>query len=164
MTQMASAKRDPQTFAVIGAAMEVHSQLGSGFLESVYHEAFAIELGARNIPFQRETTIVVHYKSRPLSGTFKSDFICYGEVLIEIKAVKKLGAAERAQIINYLRATEIRRGLLLNFGEGKLEYERFVVGPEPSVPSVLSVVNLEIPEPIFDHLIDAIDSRESDHP
>lgn len=154
MAQMDSNQRDPQTYAVIGAAMEVHSQLGPGFLESVYQEALAIELRHRNIPFDQEVGIVVHYRDRPLNGTFKADFVCFGDVLLELKSVKKLGAPERAQVINYLRATGIRRGLLINFGDGRLEYERFVVGQNPSVPSVSSVVDREVPACSHDHLIE----------
>ena len=155
MGQMRLSKQDPQTYAIIGAGMEVHSQLGAGFLESVYHEAFGLELRERQIPYQREVVLPVMYKDQPLSGTFKADFVCYGEVLVEIKALSRIGPAERAQVINYLKATELGRGMLLNFGTGKLEFERFIHTRKPSAPSASSAENRDATDADLVHVIDA---------
>lgn len=119
-------KRDPQTYAIIGAAMEVHRQLGRGFLEVVYQEANAVEYMDRGIPFEREVLLVVKYKGIALNCHYKVDFICYGEVLVELKALDRLTTREEAQVINYLKATGLSRALLINFGAPSLEYRRLV--------------------------------------
>lgn len=124
---MPAETKDPQTYAIIGAAMEVHRQLGSGFLENVYHEALRIELDERHIPHSREVDLLILYKGQPLSCGYRADFICYGEVLVELKAIKQLSSVERAQVINYLKATGLQRALLFNFGASSLEYERLVL-------------------------------------
>jgi GxxExxY protein len=119
--------RDEQTYIIIGAAMEVHRELGHGFLEAVYHEAMCRELKARGIPFEREKSIAVLYKGTPLDAHYKADLICFGEVIIELKALSNPTAKlEQAQLINYLKATGLKRGLLINFGRDSLEYQRFV--------------------------------------
>jgi GxxExxY protein len=118
---------DPQTYAIIGAAMEVHRELGHGFLEAVYQEALAVELTARKIPFQREAPLLVKYKGQPLACAYKADFICYGEILVELKAIERLGDPEKSQVINYLNATKFTRALLFNFGSPSLEYQRLVL-------------------------------------
>ena len=92
-------KRDEQTFAIIGAAMEVHRQLGHGFLEAVYQEALAIEFDLRKILFQREAELPVVYKEQKLLCSYKADFICYGEVIVELKALAALTGKEKSQII-----------------------------------------------------------------
>ncbi len=120
-----SAKKDPRTYALIGAAMEVHRQLGCGFLEGVYHEAYALELTLRDIPYRREVDLPVFYKGRKLNIFYRADFICYDNIIVELKALAKLGKVEEAQIINYLKATGTEAGLLINFGATSLEYRRF---------------------------------------
>lgn len=115
---------DPQTFAIIGAAMEVHRILGAGFLEYVYQEALAIELEKRAIPFQREVMLQVHYKEMTLTSNFRADFICYGEIIVELKAMDNVTSIEQAQVYNYLKATGYGRGLLLNFGARSLQQRR----------------------------------------
>jgi len=106
--------------------MEVHRTLGHGFLEAVYQEALALELAAQQIPFQREVELPVFYKGQRLSCFYKADFICYGEVVIELKAVSQLTPAAEAQTINELKAAGLSRAVLLNFGAPTLEYKRLV--------------------------------------
>ena len=118
-------QKDPKTHAIIGAGMEVHTQLGRGFLEAVYQEAFAMELSARKIPFAKEVRLPIFYKGQELPTIYRADFVCYGNIIVELKAIKQLGGIETAQIINYLKATKFPLGLLLNFGSKSLEYERF---------------------------------------
>jgi GxxExxY protein len=118
---------DPETYAIIGAAMEVHRELGHGFLEAVYQEALAVEFAARKILFQRESILQVNYKGQPLICAYKADFICCGNVLVELKAIQKLGDPEKSQVLNYLNATKLTRALLFNFGSPSLEYQRMVL-------------------------------------
>jgi GxxExxY protein len=118
--------RDPQTYAVIGAAMEVHKHLGHGFLEAVYQEALAWELAARGIPFQREVNLPVRYKEQLLQCSYRADFVCFGEVIVELKAIGQLSGIDEAQTINELKATNLHRALLINFGAPSLDYKRLV--------------------------------------
>lgn len=116
-----------EVFEIIGAAIEVHKELGPGFLEAVYQEALEIELGSRNIPFQAQKCVEIFYKNRTLNKEYIADFICYDKIIVEIKALEKLSGKEEAQILNYLKATRLRVGLLINFGShGKLEWKRFI--------------------------------------
>ena len=117
---------DPRTFAVIGAAMEVHRVLGCGFLEAVYQEALALEMQTRAIPHRREVELPVFYKGQRLTTQYKADFIAYDDVIVELKALAKLSGMEEAQIINYLKSSGLKVGLLINFGAPSLEYRRFV--------------------------------------
>lgn len=118
--------RDPQTFAIIGAAIEVHRHLGPGFLEPVYHEALKIEFALRSIPFEHEVALPITYKGERLECSYRADFICYRDIIVELKALAALTTMEQAQLINYLKATGYRRGLLLNFGGTRIESKRMV--------------------------------------
>ncbi len=116
--------------------MEVHRQLGCGFLEAVYQEALALEFAARAISFQREVELPVFYKGQRLATSYRADFIWFDDVIVEVKAITKLGGIEEAQVLNYLKATGLELGLLLNFGSNSLEYRRFVFSKSQSVKSV----------------------------
>ena len=118
--------RDEKTYAIIGAAIEVHKELGCGFLESVYQEALGKEFAYQAIPFKPQPVIRIVYKGKPLNKTYQPDFVCYDEVIVEIKAISSLSGIEEAQLINYLKATGLKVGLLLNFGAKSLEHKRFV--------------------------------------
>ena len=119
-------ENDERTYKIIGAAMEVHRELGCGFLEAVYKESLERELSIQNIPYKAQVDVEISYKGKPLDKRYQPDFICFDEVIIEIKALDKLTGNEKAQIINYLKATGFKVGLLINFGARSLEYERFV--------------------------------------
>lgn len=121
--------KDLETRAVIGAAMEVHKDLGPGFLEAVYQEALAEEFSIAQppIPFTREIELPIHYKGKTLKTRYRVDFICFSRtLLLELKAKQNLGDEDRAQILHYLKATGIPKGLLLNFGAASLEFKRFI--------------------------------------
>jgi GxxExxY protein len=118
--------RDQKTYAIIGAAMEVHKELGSGFLEAVYQEALEREFINQGIPYNSKPVVKIYYKGKALNKTYQPDFICYDEVIVEIKALSNLTGMEESQIINYLKATVLKVGLLINFGSRSLEHKRFV--------------------------------------
>ena len=116
-----------ESYAVIGAAMEVHRVLGPGFLEKVYQEAMQLELNALRIPFEAEKPIGIDYKGQCLTQRYYADLVCFEQIIVEMKALKQLSGKEDAQLLNYVRATGFKVGLLINFGShGKLEHKRFV--------------------------------------
>ena len=117
---------DQDTYAVIGAAIEVHRRLGHGFLEAVYQEALEIELIERSIPYRREVAIPIVYRDKTLTCSYRADFVCYGQVIVELKAIRQVTDIDKAQVINYLKATGLSRALLLNFGATSLEHKRLV--------------------------------------
>lgn len=124
------AQRDPQTYAIIGAAMEVHQHLGPGFLEAVYVEALHCELIERGIPFAAEVLLPVLFKGRRLATSYRADLVCYGTIIVELKARREVGGPEDAQVLNYLKASTLPRGLLLNFGTPRLGYRRYIWSPQ----------------------------------
>lgn len=112
--------------------MEVHRALGCGFLEAVYQEALALELTQRNIPYRREVELPIFYKGQRLNTFYRADFVCFDGIIVELKALTKLSGLEEAQIINYLKATGLEIGLVLNFGTTSLEYKRFALSKNKS--------------------------------
>jgi len=135
MSPIDADERDPQTYAIIGAAMEVHGALGHGFLEAVYHEALAMEFSVRGIAFQREAPLTITYREKPLSVTYRVDFLCFGTVVVELKALTSLSNREEAQVIHYLKASGHHRALLFNFGAPRLDYKRIIYSQEHLRPS-----------------------------
>lgn len=107
--------------------MDVHHELGCGFLEGVYQEAMTIELSARGVPYSREPELPVSYKGKVLSAAYRPDFVCYDTVVVELKALARLSGVEEAQVLNYLKAGHYDVGLLINFGAKTLEHRRFVL-------------------------------------
>lgn len=127
MLMKAPTENDPRTFAIIGAAMEVHRQLGCGFLEAVYQEALALEFVGRNIGFKREVCLPIQYKGSLLATAYCADFICFDSVVVELKALAHMSGTEEAQVINNPKATGYEVGLLLNFGGRSLQHRRMVL-------------------------------------
>jgi GxxExxY protein len=115
-----------EIYAIIGAAMDVHNELGAGFLEAVYQEALEHEFSLKNIPARREIPLQIFYKNRLLSKYYVADFVCYEKIVVEVKSVSSLLDEHKAQVINYLKAVRFQLGLLVNFGRSKLEYKRII--------------------------------------
>ena len=116
-----------EVFAIVGAAMEVHKELGCGFLEAVYQEAFQLELQSRNIPFVSQKQLPLFYKGQRLAKEYYADIICDNKIIVELKALDQLTPIATAQILNYLKATNLKVGLLINFGSTSLEWKRYVL-------------------------------------
>ncbi len=125
---MTSLLHEKETFGILGACFEVYKEKGCGFLEGVYQECLEIEFALRGVPARALVPLPLTYKGRPLKKCYEADFVCFDLVLVELKAVSKLTDEHRAQIQNYLHATGLRVGLLVNFGHYPLvEHERFVL-------------------------------------
>ena len=114
-----------ESHKIIGAAMSVHRYFGCGFTEKVYQDAFEIELKNSGIPYQREVQLHASYRCIQMSSTFIPDFICYDNIIIELKAVKELDDMHRSQAINYAKVADYPLAILINFGEPSLKFERF---------------------------------------
>lgn len=117
-----------ESFQIMGACFEVYKILGNGFLESVYQESLAYEFRLRNIPFVAQPILKLSYKDLILDHNYKPDFICYNSIILELKAVSKLNDEHNFQLLNYLRATKLNLGILVNFGHFPLvEHKRIVI-------------------------------------
>ena len=117
-----------EVYAIVGGAIEVHKTMGNGFLEPVYQESLEIELAARKILFDAQKRLRLFYKDVELKKEYVPDFVCFEKIIVEIKALERLTNVEIAQLINYLHATKLKVGVLINFGSsGKLEWNRYVV-------------------------------------
>jgi len=115
-----------ESYKIVGACMEVHSELGCGFLEAVYQEALEIEFIKQQIPYEREVFLKIYYKGQVLKKDYCADFVCYNKIIVELKALSNLTTENEAQVLNYLKATKFKLGLLINFGEKSLRSKRFV--------------------------------------
>ncbi len=117
-----------EVYAIMGVAMDVHRELGSGFLESVYQEALEVELAFHKIPYESQKPLKIVYKGQTLDKEFIADLICYGKIVVELKTQDRLSGKEEAQVLNYLKATGLKLGLVINFGSHpKLEWKRLVL-------------------------------------
>ena len=115
---------EEETGKILNACFEVHKELGNGFLEAVYQEALELEFKNQNIPYEREKLLPITYKGKLLEKEYYADFICYGKIVVELKAVAALTSSQKAQVINYLKASSNEIGLLINFGTNSLKWER----------------------------------------
>jgi len=116
-----------EAYNIIGACMEVHKKLGPGFLEGIYQEALSIEFDIRHIPYQREFALSVNYKGHTLNKSYYADFVCYERIILELKALSSINKEHEAQLLNYLKASEYKLGIIINFGELGLKYKRMVL-------------------------------------
>lgn len=117
-----------EVYAIAGAMFEVYKTMGTGYLEPVYQEALAVEFTCRGIPFEREFRLSIYYKDVKLEKWYAPDFVCFGQIILELKVLRKLGQIEIAQLLNYLKITKMRLGILANFGSTpRLEWNRYVV-------------------------------------
>ena len=115
-----------ESYNIRSAIFAVHNELGNGFLERVYQDALEYEFRERGIPYEREKEIQIMYKGKPLGEPYRADFVCYDKIIVELKALSELDGAHRAQVINYLKATKMKLGLLINFGETSAKVERIL--------------------------------------
>jgi GxxExxY protein len=119
---------DSDTFKIIGAAMALHTELGCGFLESVYRSALRIEFDRSGVSYRSEVKLPISYRNQLLDLHYRVDFICFNDVIVEVKANDTITTRDEAQLLNYLKAAKIRRGLILNFGAPSLQHKRRVLG------------------------------------
>ncbi|MDA3929290.1 MAG: GxxExxY protein [Prolixibacteraceae bacterium] len=115
-----------ESYSIIGASMKVHAELGSGFLEAVYQEALERELTKRRIPFERQKKLSIIFDGQTLNKYYIADFICYNQIILELKVVNDFSKAQFLQLRNYLKATKLKLGILINFGKTSLEYKRII--------------------------------------
>jgi GxxExxY protein len=117
---------EKETYAIIGAAIEVHKELGPGFLEQVYQEALELEFINQNIPYEREKNLKIYYKGVKLKKEYATDFFCFDKIVVELKALSEIKKAHQSQLLNYLTATRTEVGLILNFGTQSLQRKRMI--------------------------------------
>ena len=115
-----------ESYEIVGAIIAVQKELGCGYLERVYQDALEYEFKMRKIPYEREKNIQIMYKGKPLGEPYRADFICYGKIIVELKAVKTLEDTHYAQILNYLKATKMKLGILVNFHDIYIVPKRIV--------------------------------------
>ena len=115
---------EDETYKIRGCLLNIYKELGCGFLEKVYQEALEMEFNIAKIPYNREKLLPIYYKGVQLKQTYVADFVCYDNIIVELKAVSELTDQHRAQVFNYLKATNLDLGLLVNFGETSLKVER----------------------------------------
>jgi len=115
-----------ESYEIIGACMQVHRSLGAFFLEAVYEEALEKEFNKEKIPFQKQVKLELYYNEQKMNKTYRADFICFDKIILEIKAVSILPKVFQAQLRNYLRCTEMKLGILINFGQPSLNYKKVV--------------------------------------
>ncbi len=116
-----------EIYKIVGAAMEVHRELGCGFLEAVYEEALTRELNYKSIPFEQQKQLIISYKGEELKKYYVADLVCYNSIIIELKALNAIVPEHEAQLLNYLKATNYRIGLIVNFGTKSLQYKRYIL-------------------------------------
>ncbi len=126
MTKPTSILFKDESYNIMNAVFEVHNELKYGFLEPIYQEALEKEFSLQNIPFKREALIDIYYKGEKLDKYYKADFICYNEIVLELKALSDINSDHESQLINYLKATNKKLGILINFGKPKLQYKRII--------------------------------------
>ena len=124
---MEKPQRDPRTYAIIGAGMEVFNEMGNGFHEPIYHECLEVEFQRRSVSAVHEPPVQVYYKDVLLKKQYSPDFICFGDVVVEVKVLERLTGKEESQLLNYLKATKFHVGLLLNFGSDEFQWKRMVL-------------------------------------
>ncbi|MDD5689812.1 MAG: GxxExxY protein [Caldisericia bacterium] len=116
-----------ECYQIIGACMNVHKELGPGFLEAVYQESLTLEFLEQGIPFEKEKDIRIVYKGKTLDKCYKADFLCFDNIIVEVKALSEISNDHISQLLNYLKATKLRVGLLVNFGSSRLVYKRLIL-------------------------------------
>ncbi len=115
-----------ESYKIIGTCLKVHNGLGPGFLEKVYSEALEIEFKKAGIPYEKEKQLTIIYEGKPMKKQYRADFICYNSIIVELKATNFINQHDKRQILNYLKATDFKLGILINFGTPSLTYHRIV--------------------------------------
>ena len=116
-----------ESYKIIGACLAVYNELGCGFLERVYQEALAIEFSGLGIPYSKEAQLDIKYKNNLLKTKYFADFICYDKIIVELKALESISSKHQSQVLNYLKATGYKLGIIINFGSDKLEHKRIIL-------------------------------------
>jgi len=133
-----------EMYSVVGAALEVHKSLGRGLEEAIYQEAFEFELKTEQIRYEAQKALHTYYKGHQLKKIYQADLICFDGIMVEIKAVDNICSEHRAQLLNYMRITKIKRGILINFGEKSLRVERYVYQEDSDDFALINESNLKV--------------------